>query len=1022
MSVRSNLIEAQTCLTERFATLRDGRSGPIFFIEHGLSETGTRELREMTRQYAERCSLLDVSWRSTPLPLIVTATEVGYAYRGTGTDFWPNLEAALDTNISYEARHRVRDLFSTCSLKFRGTMPPKTAWTNAFGLIAWPITHALVPLEFHRQLSAALANLQVDIQKLDDAQLQDALRSASQHPSVRFASFLQDHSHALSVIRALLGSKSAEVSQDTVSRIDIDLKADSDARLNIAIARRKQQHRRASSRVISGQSSIHVQKGLLRLRHRGGQRLVIEAAFPSLRNLDLQQLRRALLRRRHMFTLWGVTSGIPSEQLLSALPFAVKLLSLPASGVPLLSGLEQLGVDAELLAILKSLDLDFQPPLLFSANSEGDLAQIVRGNEISASRMYWLLKEEERGDPLTNFPILGEVGTLTCFKLDASESGSAEALRRLGYRLRQPLPFTIIGAPPLDYHDRVPRFLVGDERIVVPSSNHPAGMEVSVNDESVSFDGNLVRASVTEGDHVLAISSPGSVRHDRFKGVQPAKNEFPPVCSVELCADDRSVQALLGNMIAIRIDGVAPLDGLTLTIELDFGCRMVGASIPLLGPLPQFIPSDKEPWPTLLDDATRERIVRESQPILLRARVGALAEESWLLERRLRPCWWTRRTEGFMLESDHGPIEHGVVSAGSPVAKPSRESPADMTMGILLAPLHPNEKDFGPAAGFATFVTAPAKANLAAPDIEKPHVRRRLRGSQGSVGIENLAEAWLRWSLAECDSLAADIRRQQVSAQLDRWLAELTCGEVWARREEAISSLPYDPWALLAREWFKSGIGLNEPIQFTEREKHEAALLAIAAIRRTHPDLWERIDGFVAEDSATTRARLEDDDYASFDRACTAAYQQIAERHRKLGISEPEMEFEWPGSGATPKQWCILLENVASNSDLRELGELLLPTDTAQSLMSLDLAPMSLGEITEEFHLWARASQSAFAGPLPERVMLQSILAFWISPEVAVSLDWRSAMNPLMIERPLARAARYLALRARAVRQSGELR
>lgn len=1019
MSVRGSLVDAQECLAKRFATLRDGRAGPVFFIEHGLSEAEVKELRDTTRQRVTQCSLLDGSWQTTPLPLIVTATEVGYAYRGTGTDFWPNLEAALETGITYEVRHRIRDLFEASSSKYRGITPPKTAWTDAFSLIAWPITHALVPLEFHRQLSATLANLQVDIEQVDDLQLHHGLRLAARNPSIRFDSFLQDHVHAISVVRALLGSTSGEVSQDTVSRISLDLKADHDARIDIAVARRRQRRLRASSAVTPEPRPDHVISGSLRLRLRDDQQLVVEAAFATIQGPEVQRLRRALRRRRHMFTLWDVTSKIPSEQLLSGLPFAVHLISLPALGTPLLSELEGLGIDAALVAMLRSLHLDFQPPLLFSTNSEGDVATVVRGNEISSSRTYWLLKEEERDDPFASLPILGEVGPLTCFRLDLSESGTAEALRRLGYRIRQPLPFTIIGAPPLNWHDPVPRFLVGDERIIVPSTNHPHGMQISVNQQSVAFDGHLVRGRVTEGENVYEVSSDGSSRRDHFIGVRSATNESRAICSVQLCADERSVQALLGDGVSIRVDGLAPLDGLTLTVELDVGRQRFATSL-RLGPLPQFFPAGEEPWQTLLDEPTRVLIVRETQPILLRARVGALAEGSWLLERRLRPCWWSQGPDGFMLDSDLGPIAHGVVSADSPAAKPSLRPCADMTMGILLAPMDPNEGDFGAAAGFTTLVTVPAEANLAALRIDTPSLRRAVRGSRGSLGIEDLAEAWLRWTLAECESLAADIRRQQVSRQLDRWFAELTCGEVWVNREEAISSLPLDPWTLLARDWFNSGIGLNQPIQLTDREKHEAALLAITAIRRTHPDLWERIGGRAVGSYDATRSRLGGDDYASFDRACATAYAQIARRYRKIGRIEVARVLESSDSGTRPNQWDALLANVVAIADLRELGELLLPTNTAQSLMSLDLVPMSLEEISEEFHLWAHGSRNAFAGGLPDRVVLQSILAFWISPETAVSLDWRGALKTLIVERPISRAARYLALRARAIRQSGE--
>ena len=1019
VSAWKNIVDAQTRLAERFADLRDSRTGPVFFIEHGLSETEAQQLQEIVRQTAKHYPLLDSSWRTTPLPLIVTATEVGYAYRGTGTDFWPRLESALGTKITSEARQRVRDLFVASSSKFRGTEPPSTPWTDAFSLIAWPITHALVPLEFHRQLSAALANLQSNIQELDDDRLQQAVRTAARHPTVRFESFLQDHGYAVSVIRALMGGTNRDVSEDTLSRIDLDLNADRDAQLDITIARRKQQRLRTASTHQAKPKAHELQIGLLRLRLRDSDRLVIEAAFPTIQGSNIEQLRRALRRRRYMFTLWGATSRIPSEQLLSGFPFTLKLLSVPELGAPLLCGLDELVIDTRLIAILRSLHLDFQPPFVFSANSKGDLARIVRGTEISTSQVYWLLAEEERNSPFADLPILGEAGPLTCFRLDPSDEGAAETLHSLGYRLRHSLSVAIVGAPPLGHTAAIPRFLVGDERIVVPGREHPTGMQVSVQREEISLDGNLVRVRVPEGEHVLEISSQGASKQDRFEGVRATINEIRPICWIELCADDKSIQALLGDTIALRVDSLAPLEGLTLTVELDIGGRRSGTALPI-GPLPQFLLANEEPWQTLLDKTTREHIVRTSRPIVLHARVGTLAEESWTFERRLRPCWWTRDAERLILDSDHGPIDHGMVSVRSPAAKPAPESSVDMTEGVLLAPLEPNEADFGPVAGFVTYFIAPPKTKLMALHIEKPMLRRSLQGVRGSLGIENLAEAWLRWSLAESGTLTAEIHRRQISMQLDRWLAELACGEIWARREEAVSTLFSDPWKLLAERWLKHRSGLNELVHLTEQEKHEVALLAVAEIQRTHPDLWVRIGTSAVGYNDTNRSSLDDDDYASFDRACTKAYRHLAEQYRNVGRYEFADLFESSASAAEQEEWDTLLESVIVASELRELGELLLPTDTAQSLMSLDLALMSLEEITEEFRLWAVESRSALSGELPKAVTLRTILAFWISPETAVPLDWRNAMVTLMIERPIARAARYLALRARAVRQRGE--
>ena len=1010
-----NMFEAERLLAARFNSLGDSRVGPVFFIEHGLSEVDAEHLRKAVSRAAKRCPLQSSWWRVNPLPLVVTATEVGYEYRGTGTDFWPKLESALGIHVSPEARQRVRDLFARCSSKYRGARPPVTPWTKAFRLIAWPVTHALVPLEFHRQLAAALANLRSSVQELDDDALHRAVRIAARHPSARFEAFLEDGSHAVPVIRALLGGGNGEISQHTVDRINLDLTADRDARLDITIARRRQRRLRKRPDTSVVTATREVLNGILQLRLREGARLAIEARFGSVEGSDAERLRRILRRRRFRPRLWGVASPVPSEWLFAGLPFPVNLRAVPDTGTALLQGLNELRIDSELRGILESFQLDFHLPLVFAANADGDLARSVRGTQVSASRECWLLAEEGEADTFADLPKLGEVGPLACYRLDPSQPRAALELHRLGYRVRHGISISIAGAPPLENGAAVPRYLVGDERIVAPKREHPHGTQVELGPESILMDGNLIRFRVREGEHVLEISTQGASRREPFVGVREASGQLSRACWIELSADERTVQALLGGSVALRVDGLAPLEGLTLTVELEARGIRTGTSFPL-DPLPQLLVAGQEPWPTLLNEATRERILQDQQPVVLHARVGALAEESWTLERRLRPSWWTRGPDGLILNSELGPLDHGEISIARPAERPVPAFPGARADAVLLAPLEPDEAVFGPAAGFATFCTAPTRTALVAPRMEKPRLRRSRWGSAGSLGMQDLTEAWLRWSLAESDRLTAEIRRRQVAMQLDRWIAEICCGEVWARREGRLRAPSADPWKLLVGECLRRGRGLDELVELSERDKGEVIRLAVAEIRRNYPDLWARIGPLAIQGGDLRESLLDDEDYANFDAACARAYGQLAGRHRKAGESQVADLFGSADPGAAPDQWDPVLESVIAETELWELGALLLPADTAGWLMSLDLTLMPLDEIAEELHLWATQSRRALAGELPSNEMLRAILAFWIAPEAAVSLDWRAALETLVAERSLARAARYLALRARYVR------
>ena len=1011
------MLEVERLLGERFTDLRDSRDGPVFFIEHGLSEMELDQLSAAVRQAVRHHRPESSWWRACPLPLIVSATEVGYRYRGTGTDFWPNLESALDIDISLDSRQSIRDLFEACSSKYRGARPSVTPWAAVFRLIAWPIAHALVPREFHRQLAATLARLRANVSVFDDASLHRAVRIAAGRPSVRFATFLEDESVATSVIRALLGEGNDDISEDAIARIAEDLGSDPEARRDIGLATRAQKQFRTRPAAPAEAVALPALKGSLQLRRHNYGNLTIEVRFPPVQGPDAERLRRTLRRRRFVPRLWGVTSAVPSERFLSGLPFVVNVTSVPEAAAQLFDGLPNLGLDNDLLRILESFTLDFHESLLYVENADGDLAGRVHGKEISVHRVYWLLGSDGTADTVVGLPSIGEIGPFTCFRLDPSEAPVKEALERWGYSVRFGISVAFAGAPPIENFDTVPRFLIGDERVIVPRRVHPTGSRVELDGERASLDYGLVRALVPEGKHFLEISSPEASRQYPFEGVAEAALNVSRACWIELTAPEMTVQALLVGSMALRVDGLAPLEGLTLTVELEIAGRWVGITQPL-GPLPQVLFGDHEFWSTLLDTATREQVICDPNPVL-HVRVGALAAESWPLEQRLRPCWWVRGPSGFTLESELGPMEHGEVGVTTPTALPVSIPLGEAGDARLLAPLDPDEATFGSIAQFTTLCVALDTLALSVPRMAKPRLRRSRRADASSLSAEHLVKAWLRWALADSDSFTAEIRRRQVVSELDSWFTEVVCGENWSRREGQVNAVFVDPWTLLADACRKTGRGLDPYVEVSKSDEDEVIRLGVAEIRRMHADLWLRIDLVVDGSEYRREALLDASHYDTLDAAFERAYQVLAERYRRAGKEELADKVTEADPGSAPDQWDAVLEHVRAASELRELGELLLPTHTATQLMALDPTLMPIGEISEELRRWAVASRTALAGPVPTDAAMETILALWIAPETAVVLNWRSALEILLSERALARAARYLALRARDVRRGG---
>ena len=1006
MSIRN----AQDRLTARFATLRDKRTGPVFFIEHGLSETETKQLRGTVANAVGHHPIQVGWWRAFPLPLIVVATEVGYEYRGTGSDFWPRLEAHLRITLSPEDRRRIRDLFATASKEFRGAAPPTTRWSEAFHLIAWPITHALVPKEFHRPLSRALATLNADIQELCDDRLQEAVRNSVRDASVRFDSFLEDHSQAIPVIRALLGRADVGISPETLTRIEIDLADDHVANLDIATARRRQQRMRSTSTPQQKREVIDVQKGHLQLRIHATGSLHLLASFVTACGSDLDLLRRTLRRQRCAFALWDATKPILSERILSGLPFALDLHSVPEPDAQLFPRLHELGIDDKLLGILESFDLDLRIPSLFVANSAGDSARELHGDEVSISQTYWLLVDRRAMDMDSLLPHIGESGPLTCYKIDPQEMTAAETLHKLKYRVRPDISVAIAGSPSLNPQDPIPRFLKGDELIVFSKRMGSVDTMVKIGTESLLLDNSLVRMEISAGEHVIEVSQRGHTRHYRFVGLGDTVTDMPRHCWIELTSE-QTVQALVNNILALRIDARVPLGGLTLVVELEIGSHICGTCI-RLGTLPQLLSAEEhESLRTLLNDATRNRIRCNPNATVLHAYIPHLVEVSWVFERQVRPCWWRIGPSGPFLESEEGLLKHGAVSVASPAAPPVMESSDAPTDDVLLVPIALDESIFGPAAAFVTFFIAPKNISLVSPRTSEVKLDRALRGSNGSLGIEDLVEAWLRWSLAECESVAAEIRRRQVTRQLDRWLTELVCGEPWARLEDAVSST--DPWKLLADEYLISS-AIDENLALVDERQRQAIIkLAVTNVQRSEPDLWSRTSIPTIQTACSDTWIFGDMECPFPVDAFKAAFSAVAGQYRTAGHAKVATAIESSSFDNMNEEWRSALKRVVSKVELWELAGLLLPTDTAQSLISLNLKFMPLEETVEEFDRWATSSRNAMIGEKPSSRTLKAILALWISPETAIWLDWRTALNTLAVERSIARAGRFLALRAR---------
>lgn len=992
-------------LNERFSALRDSRQGAVFFVEHGLNPSELRELLASVRARLRIDSLDSDRWEENYMSLLVAATEIGYRYRGTGTDFWPLLDEELGVECSPLGRQRIKDLFVRASTHFRGARPPATAWAGAFHLITWPITHALLPLEFHRPFAATLANLCVGVINAEDASLYQAVRRAATFPTARFSTFLEDHGVVVSLTRSLLQRESHNLSSEIIDRLATDLEADDVARRGVAVARSIQRAAQLAGGTTDDFQTATRVEGVLQLRLTDSS-LLLEGRFPLLEASTAARLRTSLRRRRFAPQLWGTTARVTSDQLVSGLPFTLKLMAIPERNMPLFPNLEEAGLDAQELAILNNFELELAPPLLFAVSAEGDVARQVRGSTITGHRKYWALISE-RDDSCRGCPTVGEIGPLRCFLLEPDTVGGARALAQLGFDVRRGVSVRFAGTPPVGRTNDIPTFVSGDQRVLVPQRlAADETVAVQLNGHSVAAGAtDVVRVAVKPGEQRLCVSGKTDTREYVFYGVSVLPPMTAPV-RLELRSEERTVQALLGGRFGFVVDGVAPIDGLPLTIDLKVGGRVFTAT-GALGPVPQPVSSEHPVMKALLDDDVRD-FVAGAEAAILRARVGHVAGAAWDLERVVRPCWWHGQDKPQLL-SEGGALRFGVVNADDPVSKPVEGVAGHQT--YLLAPVDADLMEFGAAAPFSTLCIAPKRLHLSDLAVEgatRPKLERRRRGNSGGVGLEDLVEAYLRWSLAETRSAIGEIHRKQVAARLDEWIAEVCCGAGWMQVESTIPRK--DSWGILEQLCRDMALGRDGLVELSEEQEAQIRQLAIAEIRRSLPTLWTRVG---------PPLDLGADDYEVLDGAWLKAYETLAARYRSRGQYDIADELADADPGESPERWDQALFRVHERVELRALAAMLLPSDSAPRLMSLEVSAMTVDEVADELAAWATSARRSFAGAVPTRDALKASYALWVVPELALATDWRAAVDTLLAERSVARAARYLALRAREARWGG---
>lgn len=145
-----DLSEWNRRLEEHFSNLAGSRRDiPVFALEHGLSNDEVASVQSDLRNHIR----LSPPNRNHRLVWVVYATEIGYGY--AGDEYWQTFEEKTPWWTERGDRSWIRAAFEEFRRKYAGAVP-SGPWAEQFSIIAWPITHAILPKDLQQQLARLL--------------------------------------------------------------------------------------------------------------------------------------------------------------------------------------------------------------------------------------------------------------------------------------------------------------------------------------------------------------------------------------------------------------------------------------------------------------------------------------------------------------------------------------------------------------------------------------------------------------------------------------------------------------------------------------------------------------------------------------------------------------------------------------------------------------------------------------------------------------------------------------------------
>ncbi len=971
MSALDLLKEAHQEIGSRILGMSADRgSFPVFMIEHGLNTGGLSRIKDSLSGALERDpNLSSPQWNWSYLPLLAVTAEVGYRYRGTGTDFWPVVEQDLHLIASSGFRSALVRLFELGHREFDIAKPGNSAWERHFPLIAWPIANALVPLELQPQLARALRQaLRAGISGNDPESLhQYLIQIAVGQASRRFENWLQQADAASEVMRRLLYPASdGWLSGVILKRIDRDLRKDAGALRAIHEARRITE--RKSRSVASVPSARYV----LVLNKRSPTHLLVRG--PVLTAEVQQEVERLLRSPGDRIRAVGADRAVPLRTFLFGGSIAIGLpAELPAAPLRRDGELAKLDdSDEKILAALQPRSTSF-----FLVGAGHVEAQAVFPGEQLLARCH-----------VIRWIATGDASAPEFRWLSTADKADAEVLRRSGFVLGIPGTRLQVRGLPLPSADT--KFAAGFPVFVAASSA----------DVSPKLDGSIDPGGVMRvGDNCWSVFKPTCGEHwieESDAGASKIPFEVvelpePEPAEVTMEPQRPTLADLESGSLSVRVSAPVALENVRVRLRLTAGGMPAITSEGVLERVPALIRGTSK----ILQEIRAQLFVSPITSGAAKMRVSVDGFRTKVVELLPPINRLTYDPDTGLWSAEDGlskAVPTLVATANAPIPKGGR---AD-AQGLRLLVADASDQE----ALSATLVLDDSHPAFSLQDCIVPPVVREAVSVSGRVGLVDLARSTVAWKLAQCRNAVSDWQRTSIADELESAVTRMLCGTAWMELENGLDltilsahgAIVHCAW----RKWLTRGDGL--PLISTRSDRARLNGYLIQRLRDKIPDV------------SLALAEWDDDTAGNLDLAVIDAYDDLRRLHEDLGRET----FEEPDMSRPAHVWKAALHEAADLATLPMFKPLILPARRWNALVSAwygELTQDDLVDLLDSCHVDSfRRPGFRWMG----RSEIRTLLQFWLSPaQVIAGENWSESLAHALSDTQTARAIRYVALRWR---------